>query len=79
MAESHNFAWSDVDVETAPVALLTTRGNGGPAKLFIPPPRDERWGIVEGEAAVDDGEVGTRDPTEAERILDRVLSPEVLR
>ncbi len=79
MVEPHNFAWSDVDVETAPVALLTTRGNGDPAKLFIRPPRDERWEIVEGGAAVDDGEVGTFDPTEAERILDCVLSSEVLR
>ena len=79
MVEPHNFAWSDVDVETAPVAFLPTRGNGDPAKLFIRQPGDERWEIVEGEAAVDDGEVGTSDPTEAERILDRVLSPEVLR
>lgn len=61
------------------IVFLATRADGESATLFIRPLPDGRWEIVEGEATVEDGEVGTFDQAEAERILERVLSPEVLR
>lgn len=60
------------------VVFLATRANGQSSTVFIRTLADGRWEIVEGEADAEDGNAGTFDHEEADRILERVLNPEAL-